>query len=614
MQLAAIDWILIGAFFATSLVIGLAASRRAQRSSDEFFLSGRSMPWWIVGVSMVATTFSADTPNLVTDLVRTRGIAGNWAWWAFLLTGMLTVFVYAKLWRRSGVTTDIEFYELRYSGKSAAFLRGFRAVYLGLLFNVVVMGLVCLAAVKIGQVLVGSSAVMTLTGIGLVTLAYTWAGGLRAVLLTDVVQFALAMVGSLWAAVYVVGLESVGGLDALLDHAIVYDKLDLVPAMFDAQGQLAPEFVKLLLVPIAVQWWAAWYPGAEPGGGGYVAQRMFAARDEQHAVAGTLLFNAAHYALRPWPWVIIALASLVVYPDLDSLAAAFPHVPPEFVGHDLAYPAMLTHLPAGLAGLVIASLIAAVMSTLSTHLNWGASYIVNDVYLRFVDRSASAQQQVRVGRVAMVAMMLAAAVVATQLEHAAAAFDLILMLGSGTGLLYLLRWFWWRINAVSELVAMALSFVVSCYFTFVFQQDLEPALRWPSHVVFVVAVAMTTAGWLAATWLTRPCDRDTLVRFCRIVRPGGPGWRRFAAEARGDDRVAPWSVPRGLLAASCGCVAIYSVLLGVGSWLLGDRATASWLLVSAGLGGYGLVRSWPRERSAEPTPHRSSGSASQTPR
>ena len=600
MQLGPLDWLLIGAFFAISLVIGLVASRRAGTGSTEFFLSGRSMPWWIVGVSMVATTFSADTPNLVTDLVRTRGVAGNWAWWVFLVTGMLTVFVYAKLWRRSEVCTDIEFYELRYSGRAASFLRGFRAIYLGLLFNVVVMGLVCLAAVKIGQVLLGLSAFEILAGTGAITLAYTWAGGLRAVLLTDVVQFALAMAGSVWAAIYIVGLEQVGGLDALFVHEAVRDKLQLVPAVFDESGQVHGEFIKLLLVPLAVQWWAAWYPGAEPGGGGYVAQRMFAARNEDHAVAGTLLFNAAHYALRPWPWILIALASLIVYPDLDTLAAAFPHVPAEFVGHDLAYPAMLTHLPPGLAGLVIASLLAAVMSTLSTHLNWGASYMVNDVYARFVAPSASARAQVRVGRISMAVMMVGAAIVGTQLEHASAAFDLILMLGSGTGLLYLLRWFWWRINPISELTAMGLSFVVSGYFTFVFQHDLAPPDRWPSHVVFVAAVAITTAGWLAATLLSRPCDLETLRRFCRIVRPGGPGWRHVTRDLPTQTEAA-WPVPYGLVAALCGCIVIYSMLFAVGSLLYGHRVTAIVLLCTALLGAGGLVRAWSRIVStAEP--------------
>ncbi|MEE9386461.1 MAG: sodium:solute symporter family protein [Nannocystaceae bacterium] len=602
MELTAIDWASVAAFFVVSLGIGLYASKSAGAGVQEFFLSGRNMPWWVLGVSMVATTFSADTPNLVTGLVRERGVAGNWAWWAFLLTGMLTVFVYAKLWRRSGVTTDVEFYELRYSGKAAAFLRAFRALYLGVLFNVVVMGLVCLAAVKIGQVLLGFSAVEVLCGTSVVTLAYTWVGGLRAVLLTDLVQFSIAMIGSVWAAHHIVGLDAVGGLDALLAHPNVRGKLDLVPPLLDGDGaSINPEIVKLLLVPLAVQWWAAWYPGAEPGGGGYVAQRMFAARDERHAVGATFLFNLAHYALRPWPWILIALASLVVYPDLDALGRAFPDVPAHLVHHDLGYSAMLTHLPHGLLGLVVASLMAALMSTLSTHLNWGASYVVHDVYLRFVDPQASQRVLVGVGRGAMTLMMILAAGIGMMLEDATRAFELILMLGSGTGPIYILRWFWWRINPISEITAMLVSFVVSCYFTFLFQQDVPDAERWPSHYVFVLSVAVTTAAWVLATLVTKPADSDTLRRFCEVVQPGGPGWRRFEpgsdmprVNGAGSCQGKPWTVPYGLLAMLCGCLAIYGALLATGFYLYGDYALAIPLSLLSVSMFYLIGRLWPR--------------------
>ena len=380
MILTRIDVTLIGCYFALTLAIGIWSARRAGRNAGEFFLSGRSMPWWLLGVSMVATTFSTDTPNLVADITRRDGVAGNWVWWAFLLTGMLTVFVYAALWRRSGVVTDLEFYELRYSGKPAAFLRGFRAVYLGFFFNVMVMAAVTLAAIKIGSVLFGLSPLVTVAIAGTVTVAFSAAGGLRSVILTDLLLFGVAMTGSAVAAWVAVNHADVGGLRALMTHPGVVGKLDLVPDLASAET-----LVPLFIMPLAVQWWAAWYPGSEPGGGGYIAQRMLAAKNEHHAIGATLFFNAAHYALRPWPWILVALASLVVYPDLEALSRAFPNVDPAVMGHDLAYPAMLTLLPAGWLGLVVGSLAAAYMSTISTHLNWGASYLTHDLYRRFID-------------------------------------------------------------------------------------------------------------------------------------------------------------------------------------------------------------------------------------
>ena len=384
MILSTLDWAIVGAYFAMSLAVGIWASRQAGEDTQSFFLAGRNMPWWLLGVSMVATTFSTDTPNLVTDLVRQNGVSGNWGWWAFLLTGMLTVFVYANLWRRSGVLTDIEFYELRYSGKAAAFLRGFRALYLGLVFNVLVMGAVSLAAVKFGEIVLGMPGWMTLTLACSITLAYSTLGGLKAVIITDFVQFTLAMIGSVWAMVYILGLPEIGGLSNLIAHANVTEKLPLVPDLSDPDV-----WVPVLMVPLAVQWWASYYPGAEPGGGGYIAQRMFSAKDESNAVGATFLFNVAHYALRPWPWILIALASLIVFPELSDLREAFPNLPEDKLGHDVAYPAMLTLLPSGLLGLVAASLIAAFMSTMSTQLNLGASYLVNDFYHRFIKPAAT---------------------------------------------------------------------------------------------------------------------------------------------------------------------------------------------------------------------------------
>ena len=394
MILSSLDWLIVGCYFIFSLAIGIWASKQAGKDTKSFFLAGQNMPWWLLGISMVATTFSTDTPNLVTDLVRQDGVSGNWSWWAFLLTGMLTVFIYARLWRRSGVLTDIEFYELRYHGKAAAFLRGFRALYLGLVFNVLVMGTVSLAAVKFGEIVLGLPGWLTLSIACSITLIYSTMGGLKAVIITDFVQFTLAMIGSIWGMFYILGLPEIGGLSNLVSHVNVVEKISLFPNLSDPNV-----WVPVLLVPLAVQWWASYYPGAEPGGGGYIAQRMFSAKDEKNAIGATFLFNIAHYALRPWPWILIALSSLIIFPELSDIQKAFPNLPADKLGHDVAYPAMLTLLPSGLLGLVAASLIAAFMSTMSTQLNLGASYLVNDFYHRFIKPNASQSELVKVGRI-----------------------------------------------------------------------------------------------------------------------------------------------------------------------------------------------------------------------
>lgn len=565
MLLERVDWLFVIAFFVISLVVGVMVSKRASKSSAEFFLSGRNMPWWLLGVSMVATTFSTDTPNLVTDFVRQNGVAGNWAWWAFLLTGMLTVFVYAKLWRRSGVMTDIEFYELRYSGKAAAFLRGFRAIYLGVLFNVIVMAFVTLAAIKIGQVLLGLSMFQTVFIAATVTVLYSMLGGLRGVLITDFLQFIIAMFGAIMAAIIAVRQPQVAGLANLLSNANVADKLNFIPDFSNTDL-----LVSVFIVPLAVQWWSVWYPGAEPGGGGYLVQRMLAAKDEKNAMGATLFFNIAHYALRPWPWIIVALCSLVVFPDLESLRTAFPNVDSSILRHDLAYPAMLTFLPHGLLGLVVASLIAAYMSTISTHLNWGSSYIVNDLYKRFINSTASEKRLVLVGRISTVLLMVAACAMAPFLESAKAAFELVLQIGAGTGLLFILRWFWWRINAFSEITAMVVSFIIACYFKFVHTAiGLSPLAQWQE---LVSGVAITTAAWVAVTYLTKPADDNTLFSFCRLVHAGGPGWkavlRRAAAAGQSLDQAEEkWDLPYGILCMVLGCLAVYSALFATGSWI-----------------------------------------------
>jgi Na+/proline symporter len=577
MEIAALDWAIIGAYFLLALGVGIWASRVVGNSATGFFLAGRNMPWWLLGISMVATTFSTDTPNLVTGLVREQGVSGNWGWWAFLLTGMLTVFVYARLWRRSCVMTDIEFYELRYGGKPAAVLRGFRALYLGLVFNVLVMGTVSLAAIKLGGILLGWPGWLTLLVTGAITLLYSTLGGLRAVILTDFVQFILAMIGSVWACWYILNLDAVGGLDALLAHADVASKTSMFPAMDDPA-----QWVPILLVPLAVQWWASYYPGAEPGGGGYIAQRMFSAKDESHAVGATLLFNVAHYALRPWPWILIALASIVVFPTLADLQAAFPNIPADKIGHDLAYPAMLSLLPEGLLGLVAASLLAAFMSTMSTQLNLGASYLVNDFWVRFIRPDATDAEQVRAGRLATVVSLMLGSGLGLLLTDAGQAFNLLLLIGAGTGGLFILRWFWWRINAWTELVAMGGSLVVAGYFTFV--HDGLDIVELAAHEKLIWGSLLTTLVWVVATYLTPPESDKTLSSFVAKVNPGGPGWKRWAtAEA-----TAPWPVPRGILSMVLGCTGVYAALIATGSWLYGDASTAMILLAVAAGSAWGV--------------------------
>ena len=555
MTLSTLDWIIVFSYFALSLFIGIKASKKAGKDTKSFFLAGRNMPWWLLGVSMVATTFSTDTPNLVTDLVRQNGVSGNWGWWAFLLTGMLTVFVYAKLWHRSGVLTDIEFYELRYSGKAAAFLRGFRALYLGLVFNVLVMGAVSLAAIKFGEIVLGWPGWLTLTVACSITLAYSTLGGLKAVIITDFVQFILAMIGSIWAMLYILSLDQIGGLSNLLIDNNVVDKLALIPDLSNPDI-----WVPVLLVPLAVQWWASYYPGSEPGGGGYIAQRMFSAKDEQNAVSATLFFNIAHYALSPWPWILIALSSLVIYPELSDLQTAFPNLPPDKLGHDVAYPAMLTLLPNGLLGLVAASLIAAFMSTMSTQLNLGASYLVNDFYHRFISPDASEKQLVSMGRLFTIISIILGSGLGLLLTSAGQAFNLLLMIGAGTGMIYILRWFWWRINAYTEIVAMISSLIIALYFNFI-NQSYE---NW-EKIVF--GSLLTTIVWIAATYFTPPDDDKTLRRFVKKVNPGGPGWAKFPNSEANE----PWPVPNGILCMILGCISIYSILLGVGQLIYGNN-------------------------------------------
>ncbi|MEC7622147.1 MAG: sodium:solute symporter family protein [Candidatus Neomarinimicrobiota bacterium] len=574
--MATIDWVVIGSYFFIALFIGIWASKKAANDTRSFFLAGQEMPWWLLGISMVATTFSTDTPNLVTDLVRQKGVSGNWGWWAFLLTGMLTVFVYAKLWRRSNVLTDIEFYELRYSGKAAAFLRGFRALYLGLIFNVLVMGTVSLAAVKFGEIILGWKGWQTLLVACSITLTYSTLGGLKAVIITDFVQFILAMIGSILAMFYIINLPQIGGIKNLTQHENVIDNLSLLPNLSDPSV-----WVPVMLVPLAVQWWASYYPGAEPGGGGYIAQRMFSAKDEKNAIGATLLFNIAHYALRPWPWIIIALSSLIVFPELADIQRAFPDLPSNKLGHDVAYPAMLSLLPSGLLGLVAASLIAAFMSTMSTQLNLGASYLVNDFYKRFINQQASENQMVRMGRIFTIISIIFGAGLGLILTSASQAFELLLMIGAGTGLIYLLRWFWWRINAYTEIVAMISSLIIAYYFNFL-------SHNLASWQEIVIGALLTTIIWIIATFLTPPDDEETLKNFVKKVNPGGPGWKNFSSNKMKEK----WSVPIGLLCMLLGSISVYGALLGVGSLIYGHYKTAALLISLTAVSSFALFKVW----------------------
>ncbi len=586
MQLSQTDWIIIVLFFIITLIIGLAVAKKSGQSSDEFFLSGRKMPWWLLGISMVATTFSADTPNLVTDIVRVNGVAGNWAWWAFLLTGMLTVFVYARLWRRSAVTTDLEFYELRYSGAEARLLRGFRAFYLGVVFNVLIMGTVMLAGIKIAGILLGMGAIETVLIVSVITVIYSSFGGLRGVLYTDFFQFIVAMIGMVWACIYIVNMPEIGGLDNLLAHEAVKGKMDMIPS-FDNKEMM----ISLFIIPIAVQWWSTWYPGAEPGGGGYVAQRMLSAKDETNAVTATLLFNIAHYALRPWPWILIALASLVVFPNVSDIATKFPNLDPQFVKDDLAFPAMLSFLPSGLMGMVIAALIAALMSTLSTHLNWGSSYIVNDLYSRFYKPGADQKELVRVGQVSTVVLMFLGAGAALLMENAKQSFDIILQIGAGTGLLFILRWFWWRVNAISEITAMVVSFLLALILQMDFAHDLV------FYEKLIISVVVTNLSWIAAALLTQPTAEGVLLDFVKKIKPNPTGWKPIIKKAAAQGMITESELGTGklsnqILAMIFGCFLVYGLLFGLGYLLYGQTTSMAVCFGLALISGYIIWKLW----------------------
>ena len=599
MQIATIDWVIIFSFFAITLGIGIYVSKTSGKSANDFFLSGRTMPWWLLGLSMVATTFSTDTPNLVTDIVRTNGVSGNWVWWAFLITGLLTVFVYAKLWRKSNVNTDLEFYELRYGGKPARFLRQFRSIYLGVVFNVITMSAVTLAAIKIGGIMLGLDPWQTVLTAGTVTVIFSAVGGFKGVVYTDVILFFVAMGGAIGAAYYLVNLPEVGGIQALLANENVAGKISILPDFGNKEA-----VITLLIIPLAVQWWSSWYPGAEPGGGGYIAQRMLAAKDENHAIGATFFFNIMHYALRPWPWILVALASLVVFPDLASLQTAFPNITADKLGHDLAYPAMLTKLPTGLLGLVLASLISAYMSTISTQLNWGSSYIVYDFYKTQINPEASQKRLVAVGRISTVVLMVLSTLLALLLQNAMQLFNLLLVFGAGTGLIFILRWFWWRINAWSEITAMVASGVISLLITI---PSIKAGLFgevgvFPAWAEFPFVVFVTTSLWLLVTFITPSEDQSVLRSFYKKTQPGGPGWKKIIDAAKNDsvelvDSDEGWSVPSGILAMLLGCLMIYSTMFATGYYIYGDYQLAFPLTGLVIVSAFFLVKIWKKVKA-----------------
>ena len=588
MRLQLLDWIIIVVSLSICFIPALAYRKRAGRNTSEFFASGRSVPWWLAGLSMVATTFSSDTPNLVTDIVRRNGVAGNWVWWAFTLTGVATVFFYARMWRRSEVLTDLEFYELRYSGKAASVVRGFRSVYLGFLFNCIIMATVNLAACKIAAIMFGLSRWETLAVVGLLNVVFAAVTGLWGVLIIDMLQFFMMMTAVVAAAWFAV--REVGGLGAMVTKVSAMtgpggiDFLAMLPN-FRSNWDLA---IAIFVMPLAVQWWAVWYPGAEPGGGSYIAQRMLASKSEKDSLGAVLFFNIAHYVLRPWPWILVALSSLVIFPNLSDIQAAFPALDPSLLGHDIAYPAMLKFLPVGFLGLMVAGLVAANSSTNLTHLNWGASYLVHDFYRRFVNPTATEKHYVMVGRLATVALFVCAGAMVFVLDTAKDSFDIILQVGAGTGLLYLVRWFWWRVNAWCEVNAMVSSFVFSVLLLVL----RKFGFAVPTHYALILTVAVTTVSWMLTAFLGPRTDRETLVAFYRKVRPFGPGWKAVRREAGITEAEAKAggtheSFPLALAGWVSGSLTIWSALFTVGNFLYGRTTWA--LVLLAVFVGSGLV-------------------------
>lgn len=593
-QLQTLDWVILVVSVAICFVPALYYAKKSGESVSEFFTSGQSVPWWLIGISMVATTFSTDTPNFVTNLIRTEGVSSNWQWWAFALTGMSTVFFFARLWRRSGVLTDLEFYELRYSGKAARGVRGFRAVYLGLFFNCIIMASVNLAATKISGILFGFEKWETLAFCAVINIAFAATSGLWGVLVIDMIQFGIAMTGAFALAYFSLSQPEVGGLNGLITKisATSPETLKMIPS---ADSSL---LWSVMLIPLLIGWWSTWYPGAEPGGGSYIAQRMLAAKSERDALGGTLFFNFAHYVLRPWPWILVGLCSIVIFPELSDIKKAFPNLPDGLLGHDIAYPAMMQFLPTGWLGLMVAGLLAAYVSTIITHLNWGTSYLVHDFYQRFINPGKTDKHYVGVGRLMTVLLMLVAGAITLFMETAQENFKLLLQIGAGTGSLYLFRWFWWRINAVSEVTAMVASLVVAVVFQVLAKQYSGAAeVPWFIKHQLPLGVGITTLSWVIATFVSKPTDAATLRKFYDKVRPAGPGWAKIRAES--GLPASPDSLPMALLGTVLGVTMIWTGLFATGSFLYGnhrDGAILGVVFLGASAALISLVRKlWAKE-------------------
>jgi Na+/proline symporter len=599
MTLTVIDWLIVFGYFALSTVIGLIFTKRGGESLDEYFLSGRQVPWWLAGAAMVATTFAADTPLVVTGLVASKGVAGNWLWWNMVMSGMLTVFFFARLWRRANVMTDVEFAEIRYGGQPAAFLRGFRALYLGIAINLIIMGWVTRAMIKILTISLGISPLLAVALCFVITVAYSAAAGLWAVLWTDLVQFFIKMSAVIVLAIYAV--QKVGGMAALKAGVAQHfgsetAAISVLPVRFGEGGLEAYSWMPLLALGVflSMQWWAAYYPGAEPGGGGYVAQRIFSAKTERDGVLATLLFQVAHYALRPWPWIITGLATVILYPG--------GRLPNGTVDAEGAYvQAFVDLLPTPWRGFMLAGFAAAYMSTIGTHLNWGASYLVNDFYKRFLKKEESDKHYVTVGRIATVLLFLASIVVTYFLSSVEQAWKFLLALGAGTGLVLILRWYWWRINAWSEISSMVASFVISLIAINMVPGRLAPAGSPNADAwVMIITVVASTLVWVPVTFLTKPESRGQLESFYRRVRPGGPGWAAVSVPA-GYGRE---SIPGGALAWSnwiAGIIAVYATLFGIGKLIFGDIMLGLGMLAVAGLAFAWIARSF-RSEDVQPSP------------
>ena len=577
------DWAIIAGYFAITIVVGLLFTKKGGENLGEYFLSGRSVPWWLAGFSMVATTFAADTPLVVTGLVATKGVAGNWLWWNMVMSGMLTVFFFARLWRRANVTTDVEFAEVRYSGSPARFLRGFRAIYLAIPINLIILGWVNRAMIKVLTISLGISPYVAIGICFIITVIYATAAGLRAVLWTDLIQFVIMMTAVILLAFFVV--DAVGGMGALKAGAIQHfgsetAALGVLPVSWGPDGFTAYAWMPILTLAVflSVQWWAAWYPGAEPGGGGYIAQRIFSAKTERDGVLATLFFQVAHYALRPWPWIITGLATVILYPNATDKEATYVQ-------------AFVDHLPSPWRGLIVAGFAAAYMSTVATHLNWGASYLVNDVYKRFMKPNADDNHLVKVSRITTVLIFLASILVTSQLSSVEQAWKFLLALGAGTGLVLILRWYWWRINAWSEISAMTASFFVSLIAFQIIPQRFAAGDPRADSVIMLITVGISTVVWLVVTYMTKPEPDATLDAFYHRVRPGGRGWRRVAQRlGYGTEGIEGGAITWSNWVA--GVAAVYTTLFGIGKLIFGDTLAGVILLVVAGVCFIWIARSF----------------------